>query len=193
MQQLCFATHNRHKVAEIRQLLGGASKILSLDDLGITTEIPETGTTLAENAFIKANYVFQQHGIPCFADDTGLEVAALNGAPGVYSARFAGEPADNEKNIDKLLALLAGQNNRQARFKTVIALVQDDGRHFFEGTVEGEIIAQRRGNQGFGYDAVFLPKNFDRTFAEMDLNEKNKISHRARAVARLVAFLKHNQ
>ena len=190
---ICFATHNQHKVAEISKLLGGEVEVISLDDLGVTRVIPETGATLEENALIKANFVYQNYHIPCFADDTGLEVAALHGAPGVYSARFAGEPADNEKNIDKLLGLLAGETNRQARFRTVVALVQKGGQHLFEGTVAGEITTARRGSRGFGYDPVFLPKNFDRTFAEMSMEEKNAISHRAQAVGKLIAFLKHNK
>ncbi len=190
---ICFATHNQHKVAEIGKLLGGEIEVISLDDLGVTRAIPETGATLEENALIKANFVYQNYHIPCFADDTGLEVAALHGAPGVYSARFAGEPADNEKNIDKLLGLLAGETNRQARFRTVVALVQKGGQHLFEGTVAGEITTARRGSRGFGYDPVFLPKNFDRTFAEMSMEEKNAISHRAQAVSKLIAFLKQNK
>jgi len=188
-KRICFATHNKHKVLELRQLLGDQMELLSLDDLEISEEIEETGTTLEENALIKANYVYDNYSITCFADDTGLEVEALHGAPGVYSARYAGEPADNERNIDKLLLSLAGKQNRNARFRTVIALVGKDISNFFEGTVEGEIVNQRRGINGFGYDAVFLPKNFDRTFAEMDIGEKNKISHRARAVKKLIDFL----
>jgi XTP/dITP diphosphohydrolase len=190
--QICFATHNQNKVAELRKLVGKNLEILSLDDLGVADEIEETGATLKENALLKAKYIFDNYAIACFADDTGLEVDALDGAPGVYSARFAGEPANNEKNIDKLLGLLLNQKNKQARFRTVIALVTDTEQHFFEGVVEGEIIDQRRGSNGFGYDSVFLPNHFDRTFAEMNMEEKNLISHRARAVKKLTDFLNHN-
>ena len=187
---ICFATHNQNKVEEVRKLVGGNLEILSLNDLGVADEIEETGTTLKENALLKAQYVFDNYSITCFADDTGLEVDALNGAPGVLSARFAGEPVNNEKNIDKLLELLADQANRQARFKTVIALVKDDEPLFFDGIVDGEIIGYRRGSKGFGYDSVFLPNHFDRPFAEMDMEEKNLISHRALAVKKLTDFLK---
>ena len=189
---ICFATHNQNKVAEVRKLVGNNLEIISLNDIGVSDEIEETGTTLKENALIKAQYVFDNYAIACFADDTGLEVDALNGAPGVLSARFAGVPVNNEKNIDKLLELLANQENRLARFRTVVALVKDDEQLFFDGVVEGEIISERRGNKGFGYDSVFLPNHFDRTFAEMDMEEKNLISHRARAVKKLTDFLKQN-
>jgi XTP/dITP diphosphohydrolase len=190
--QICFATHNQNKVDELRILIGNNLEILSLDDLGVEDEIEETGATLKENALLKAKYIFDNYAIACFADDTGLEVDALDGAPGVYSARFAGVPANNEENIDKLLGLLLNQRNKQARFRTVIALVTATEQHFFEGRVEGEIIGQRRGSNGFGYDSVFLPNHVDRTFAEMDMEEKNLISHRARAVKKLTAFLNHN-
>ena len=189
---ICFATHNQNKVEEVRKLVGENLEILSLNDLGVADEIEETGVTLKENALLKAQYVFDNYAIACFTDDTGLEVDALNGAPGVLSARFAGVPVNNEKNIDKLLELLANQENRLARFRTVVALVKDDEQLFFDGVVEGEIISERRGNKGFGYDSVFLPNHFDRTFAEMDMEEKNLISHRARAVKKLTDFLKQN-
>ena len=187
--QICFATHNQNKVDELRKLVGKDLEILSLRDLGVADEIEETGTTLKENALLKAQYVSNNYAMACFADDTGLEVEALDGDPGVYSARFAGVPANNEKNIDKLLALLENQENKQARFRTVIALVKNDEQLFFEGIVEGEIIGKRRGRNGFGYDSVFLPNHFDRTFAEMDMEEKNLISHRAQAVKKLIDFL----
>ena len=187
--QICFATHNQNKALELRKLLNDKLEILSLDDLGIAEEIEETGTTLSENALLKANYVFNKYSIACFADDTGLEVDALNGAPGVYSARYAGEPANNENNIDELLSSLADESVRTARFRTVVALVGLGPSQIFEGIVEGEIIHERRGLNGFGYDPIFLPKNLDRTFAEMDMQEKNSISHRARAVEKLVDFL----
>ena len=187
--QICFATHNQNKVDELRKLVGNDLEVLSLRDLGVADEIEETGTTLKENALLKAQYVSNNYAIACFADDTGLEVEALDGDPGVYSARFAGVPANNEKNIDKLLALLENQENKQARFRTVIALVKNDEQLFFEGIVEGEIIGKRRGRNGFGYDSVFLPNHFDRTFAEMGLEEKNLISHRAQAAKKLIDFL----
>lgn len=189
---ICFATHNQNKVKELRKLVGNDLEILSLNDLGVSDEIEETGSTLEENALIKAQYVYDNYDIPCFADDTGLEVEALDGAPGVYSARFAGEPANNEKNIDKLLKMLQDKSNKNARFRTVVALVTDERPLFFEGIAEGEIISHRKGSKGFGYDSVFLPKNFDRTFAEMDMKEKNLISHRAIAVNKLTNFLKQN-
>lgn len=190
--QICFATHNQNKVDELRKLVGKNLEILSLSDLGGVDEIEETGTTLKENALLKAQYVFDTYAITCFADDTGLEVDTLNGSPGVYSARFAGVPANNEKNIDKLLGLLLNQRNKQARFRTVIALVSDTEQHFFEGVVEGEIVGQRKGSNGFGYDSVFLPNHYDRTFAEMDMEAKNLISHRAQAVKKLTDFLKQS-
>lgn len=186
---ICFATHNQNKVNEINRLIEDYT-IISLDDIGITEEIEENGSTLIENALIKAQYVYEKAGINCFADDTGLEVDGLNGAPGVFSARYAGEPANSENNIDKLLLDLAGIENRSARFRTVIAFIEEGNTTYFEGIVEGEIIHERRGANGFGYDSVFLPKNFDRTFAEMDMTEKNNISHRGKAVNKLVNFLK---
>jgi XTP/dITP diphosphohydrolase len=189
---ICFATHNQNKVHELIKIVGNNLEILCLIDLGVSDEIEETGSTIKGNALLKAKYVFDNHAIACFADDTGLEVDALDGAPGVYSARFAGEPVNNENNIDKLLKLLQNKSNRQARFRTVIALVKDDKPLFFEGIAEGEIISQRRGSNGFGYDSVFLPNNLDRTFAEMNMREKNLISHRAIAVNKLTIFLKQN-
>jgi len=187
--QLCFATHNQDKVREIKKLFSKGFEIICLNDLAITEEIEETGNTLVENALIKANYVVKNHDVICFADDSGLEVAALNGAPGVKSARYAGEPVNSERNIDKLLSELNGSANRNASFRTVIALVIGGEELIFEGSVEGQIIESRRGTNGFGYDAVFLPKDFDRTFAEMNLEEKNLISHRAKAVTKLINFL----
>jgi len=187
--RICFATHNQNKVRELAKLVADSIEILSLDELGINEEIEETGNSLQANALLKASYVYNNYGIPCFADDTGLEVEALDNAPGIYSARFAGKPVDNERNIDKLLSLLESQSNRVARFRTVVAYIENDNEYFFEGIADGEIIKKRKGVNGFGYDAVFLPTNFDRTFAEMDLDEKNKISHRAKAVKKLIDFL----
>ena len=187
--RICFASHNQNKIAELRKLLGTNFELLGLDDLGISEEIPETGVTLEENARIKASYVAENHGIPCFADDTGLEVDALGGRPGVYSARFAGEPPNNDRNIDKLLHEMSGAEDRTARFRTVIAYINNSEEHFFIGGVEGIITEQRSGENGFGYDPVFLPAGFDCTFAEMTMAEKNVISHRGKAVRKLIEFL----
>ena len=187
--QICFATQNLNKVEELKKLFSNRIEILSLNDLGITDEIEETGSTLTENALIKARYVLNNHNLICFADDSGLEVTALDGDPGVKSARYAGEPENKERNIDKLLFELQGSTSRQARFRTIIALVSTSEERIFEGSIEGEIIEERRGTNGFGYDAIFLPKNFDCTFGEMNLEEKNLISHRAKAVTKLINFL----
>lgn len=187
--QLCFASHNLNKVNELKALVGSNIEILSLDDLGVKEEIPETGKTLEENALQKAKFVVDTFSVDCFADDTGLEVKALGGAPGVYSARYAGEPANSERNMAKLLDALSGINQREAKFRTVIALIQKNEVFSFEGVVEGEIAKNLSGVQGFGYDPLFIPKGFNRTFAEMSLEEKNKISHRGRAVEKLIEFL----
>lgn len=187
--QICFASHNKNKIAELSNLLGAEFDLIGLDDLGIYEEISETGLTLEENALIKAEFVFSKFNIPCFADDTGLEVDVLNGAPGVFSARYAGEPANSERNIDKLLAALKGKQQRDARFKTVIAYIDQAGTRYFIGEVAGEITSGKSGEEGFGYDPVFLPKGFDCTFAEMTMEEKNSISHRGRAVGKLAEFL----
>ena len=189
-KQLVFATHNSNKVNEVRDLLKNRFDILSLDDISISEEIKETGITFIENAAIKANFVRDNYQLNCFADDSGLEVAALNGAPGVYSARYAGEPCDYQKNNHLLLKNLLQQKNRSARFITIIALRLEDNLHFFEGSVEGKISEEPRGNTGFGYDPLFIPDGFTKTFAEMSAEEKNKISHRSRAVNKLVDFLK---
>ena len=186
MRKIVFATHNPNKLEEIRQMLPAGLQVLSLDDIGCTEEIPETASTLEGNARIKAAHVFQQYGYDCFADDTGLEVEALGGGPGVYSARFAGPRADSRANVEKLLRLMEGKTNRKARFRTVIALAMDGTFHFFEGEISGEILAEQTGSGGFGYDPVFLPKGSDLSFAEMPLAEKNRISHRARAFNKFV-------
>jgi len=192
--KIVFATNNKHKLQEIRQILGDEFEILSLADIGCHADIPETADTLEENAMQKAQYVFDQYHLSCFADDTGLEVDALGGAPGVFSARYAGEGHDSEANMTKLLAELGENNNRNARFRTVIALLLIQGDQViqkeFEGIVNGEIIRQRRGTTGFGYDPIFLPEGYEETFAELGPEIKNKISHRARAVAKLASFLK---
>ena len=187
--ELVFATNNKHKIREISDLLDDHFKILGLSDVNITGDIPEDAETLAENALFKAKYVHDRTGMNVFADDTGLEVDALGGAPGVYSARYSGEGRSFDDNITKLLGEMEGAENRLARFRTVIALILDGSEYLFEGTVEGEITRERRGNGGFGYDPVFLAEGYDLTFAEIPLAEKNKISHRARAMRKLLEFL----
>ena len=189
MNELIFATNNQHKLTEIQSIIGDSFVLKSLQQIGCTEDIPETAPTLEGNALLKARYVYDQYGKNCFADDTGLEVEALDGRPGVYSARYATDGHDFEANIDKILLELSGVKNRKARFRTVIALILDGSVSYFEGIVNGEIISERKGVKGFGYDPVFLPDGFTDTFAEMPLDEKNKISHRARAVNKLVEFL----
>ena len=189
MKKLVFATNNPHKLNELKQILGDDFQILSLNDLNFNEEIPETGDTLKANASQKSHFIYERYGLDCFADDTGLEVDALGGAPGVYSARYAGENATYDENVEKLLFELKGERIRTARFKTVISLLIGGKEYFFEGRVEGVITESRKGKDGFGYDPVFLPDGFDETFAEMSSNKKNQISHRGRAVAKLVCFL----
>lgn len=190
MKKLVFATNNAHKLDEIRAILGNKMEILSLNDIDCHADIPETADTLEGNAALKAQYIYKNFGLDCFADDTGLEVEALNGAPGIYSARYAGgEGHDSEANMKKLLAEMEGKENRKARFRTAICLIEDGKEHLFEGIVNGEIIQERRGGSGFGYDPVFVPEGYTETFAEMGNDEKNKISHRARAVAKLCDYL----
>jgi XTP/dITP diphosphohydrolase len=190
MNELIFATNNLHKLTEVQSLIGDNFTLKSLEQIGCTEDIPETAPTLEGNAFLKAKFVFNAFGKNCFADDTGLEVEALNGRPGVFSARYATEGHDFEANIDKVLLELDGVRNRKARFRSVIALILDGSVFYFEGIVNGEIICERRGIKGFGYDPVFLPEGYQYTFAEMPLSEKNKISHRAIAISKLVDFLK---
>lgn len=194
--RLLFATHNLHKTQEIRDILkrsGLQIELLSLQDLNDEVPIVESGNTLQENALIKAQEGFDRHGIVCFSDDTGLEVEALDGAPGVYSARYAGESCDADKNIDKLLANLNEADNRSARFKTVVALVNGDNHYVFEGSVDGVILNERKGVGGFGYDPIFQPEGYKESFAEMSESDKNAISHRGRAISKLIDFLKsHN-
>lgn len=186
---LLFASHNQNKVNEISALLDGKIKIQSLNDVGIFDEIEEYGKTLTENALIKARFVFDKTKQSCFADDTGLLVDALNGAPGVLSARYAGVEKNADKNMDLLLQNLIQNNNRKAKFVTTIALLFEGKEILFEGFLEGEIITEKKGNAGFGYDPIFLPKGFSKTLAEMNLEEKNKISHRAIAFEKLKSFL----
>ena len=196
MKQLVFATNNQHKLKEISAILESKFEVKGLKDMGIAEENPEDYETLEENAFQKAEFIHAKLGVSCFADDTGLEIEALNGAPGVYSARYSriGSPVYPAMevaagNIRKVLEEMEGRENRKARFRTVIALILEDKRHSFEGIVEGSIISERRGHDGFGYDPIFIPSGYDQTFAEMNLEEKNRISHRARAVEKLVTFL----
>lgn len=189
MKQIVFATNNSHKVEEVRNKLNGLFEIRTLSEIDCTDDIPETSDTLQGNAGQKSHYLFDRFHCDCFADDTGLEVEALNGAPGVYSARYAGPAKDSEANIDKLLAELEGKTNRRAKFRTVISLILDGKEHLFEGSVTGTILTERHGSQGFGYDPVFQPDGFDRSFAELSMEEKNKISHRGKAVEKLICFL----
>ena len=203
--KIVFATNNKHKLEEIRSILGESIEVLSLKDIGCDVDIPETGTTLEENALQKAQYIYDNYNISVFADDTGLEVDALNGAPGVYSARYASMESDavshdSEANMARLLKELGNNNNRKARFRTVIALIEKKDIcpcgctsikqvNRFEGIVEGEIIRERRGGEGFGYDPIFQPDGYDKTFAELGMEIKNQISHRARAVQKLADYL----
>ncbi|MDB5257262.1 MAG: non-canonical purine pyrophosphatase, rdgB/HAM1 family [Chitinophagaceae bacterium] len=191
--ELIFATHNKGKLKEVQSLVPDTIKVISLDDLNMTTEIPETGHTLADNALIKARTIFELYKKPVIADDTGLDVEALNGAPGVRSARYAGEPSNAQNNMDLLLYTLQTTTNRAAHFKTIIAYIDSEGKEqLFEGRVDGNIIGEKRGNMGFGYDPIFVPEGSDKTFAEMSHEEKNSMSHRARALQAFSEFLKTN-
>lgn len=190
MRKLVFSTNNEHKLEEVRAKLGKYYQIISLKDLGDDTDVPETGDTLEENAMIKADYLWNTYQVNCFADDTGLEVEALDNAPGVYSARYAGEHKSSEDNVAKLLKELEGKENRRARFRTVIALIMGGKRYLFEGKIEGTITTSPKGTSGFGYDPVFQADGYDKTFAELTLEDKNNISHRAKAVEQLVLFLR---
>lgn len=187
--ELVFATNNQHKLEELQALLGSKIRLLSLNDIGCSDEIPEEQPTLEGNASQKAFYVFNKFGFNCFADDTGLEIEALNGEPGVYSARYAGEEKNPQANMSKVLRLMEKINNRKARFRTVISLVVDGKEVQFEGVADGEILTEKQGDKGFGYDPLFKPAGFQKTFAEMNMTEKNSISHRGRAVEKLVNYL----
>lgn len=189
--ELCFATNNEHKLKEVRQLLGDQHRVLSLADIGCLEELQEDQETLEGNSLQKAKYIFDNYHISCFADDTGLEVEALEGAPGVYSARYAGAQRNNNDNIDLLLKNLAQSSNRKARFRTIITLVMKGEFHQFEGIVNGEILSSKRGDHGFGYDPIFLPEGNQKSMAELTASEKNAISHRGRAIEKLIAFLKN--
>ena len=188
--KLVFATHNEHKLNEVQRMLPKEITLLTLDEIGCFEGIPETSNTIEGNAIQKALYIKEKYGYDTFADDTGLEVAALDNAPGVYSARYAGEAKDDEANIDLLLANMKDKQERQAQFKTIFALCLGEDLHTFEGIVRGEITHERKGEGGFGYDAVFLPEGYTDTFAQMSADQKNSISHRGRALQKLTAFLK---
>lgn len=187
--RLCFATNNKHKLEEVRAVLGKTFELLTLREAGMKEELPETQNTLEGNALQKALYVFERYNLPCFADDTGLEVYALEGAPGVHSAYYAGPQRNSEHNIKLLLKNLSGITTRGAQFRTVVSLILPQGRWSFEGIIRGNILENVRGNSGFGYDPVFLPCNESKTLAEMTLDEKNQISHRAIAIRKLVEFM----
>jgi XTP/dITP diphosphohydrolase len=189
MHQLVFATNNQHKIEEVAEKIAGQIKLLSLNDIGCFDEIEETGPTFNVNASIKSHFIYNKYHLDCFGDDSGLEVDVLNGEPGVFSARYAGKHGDHAANIHKVLTKLKGETNRKARFKTIISLLWGGVEYFFEGTVEGLITQEPNGTTGFGYDPIFMPDGFNITFAEMSMAEKNKISHRARAVEKLIAFL----
>ncbi|HJV77967.1 MAG TPA: non-canonical purine NTP diphosphatase [Paludibacter sp.] len=193
MKKLVFATNNAHKLSEVRAILEPAFSIVSLADLNCTEDIAETADTLDGNALLKAKYIHDKFGLDCFADDTGLEVDALNGEPGVYSARYAGDNHDSQQNMRKVLSLLGNNPNRKARFRTVIALIQGGKTMCFEGKIEGYITLQPRGDNGFGYDPIFVADDYLVTFAQLSADEKNQISHRALAVQKLVDYLQHEQ
>lgn len=187
--KLIFATNNQHKIDEIRAVIGGKFKLLTLQDAGIDIDIPEPHDTLEANASEKSQTIYRMTGTSCFSEDTGLEVAALNGEPGVKSARYAGDDRSFDQNIDKLLINLSDKEDRSARFRTVVSVIIDGKETYFEGICEGTVIKERRGGKGFGYDPVFIPAGADKTFAEMTLEEKNLYSHRKKATEKLVAFL----
>lgn len=189
--KLVFATNNNNKIKEVQELLPSFIEIISLESIGCFEEIPETADTIEENAIMKANYVTQNYGYDCFADDTGLEVSALNGEPGVNSAHYAGAQRNSEDNMNKLLASLTGATTRTAQFKTVIALNLNGKQHLFTGIAKGEITLEKTGNQGFGYDPIFQPEGYKMTFAQLSLHEKGSISHRGKATHALIAFLKN--
>jgi len=187
--KLVFASNNKNKIQEIQALVPNTFQILSLEEIGCTEDIPETADTIEGNAILKANYVTEKYGYDCFADDTGLEVEALNGAPGVYSARYAGEQKDANDNMDKLLSELKDKSNRKANFKTVIALNLNGKQNLFTGIINGKIIEEKIGTNGFGYDPIFVADGYEKTFAELSMEEKSTISHRGIAVKELILFL----
>lgn len=188
MHKIVFATNNQHKLQEVRSILAGKVEIISLAETGCLDDIPETADTLEGNAAQKARYVFEKFQIDCFADDTGLEIEALNGKPGVFSARYAGEPSNSLNNMNKILKEMEGIANRSAQFRTVIALVENGEYHYFEGVINGNLTTVAKGSAGFGYDPIFIPDGFDNTFAELSSNDKNAISHRAKAINKLSEY-----
>ena len=190
--KLVFATNNRHKLQEVRDIVGDRVEVLSLNDIDCHDDIPETADTLQGNALIKARFVYEKYGLDCFADDTGLEVEALGGAPGVYSARYAGEECDSEANMRKLLENLTGKTNRNAQFRTVIALIINGEEKLFNGIVKGTIATEKKGGSGFGYDPIFIPEGHSESFAQMSSEMKNSMSHRFRATKELGDYLKEN-
>ncbi len=190
--KLVFATNNKHKLQEVRDIVGDRVEVLSLADIGCHDDIPETADTLQGNALIKARHIYEKYGLDCFADDTGLEVEALDGAPGVYSARYAGEECNSEANMQKLLQKLTGKTNRNAQFRTVIALIINGEEKLFNGIVKGAIATEKKGDSGFGYDPVFVPEGYSESFAQMSSEMKNSMSHRFRATQQLGDFLKEN-
>ena len=190
--KLVFATNNKHKLQEVRDIVGNRVEVLSLSDIDCHDDIPETADTLQGNALIKAKHIYDKYGMNCFADDTGLEVEALGGEPGVYSARYAGEECNSEANMLKLLQNLTGKNNRNAQFRTVIALIIDGEEKLFNGIVKGKILNEKRGDSGFGYDPIFIPEGYTESFAQMSGEMKNSISHRYRATKQLSDYLKEN-
>lgn len=189
MKKIIFATNNQHKLTEVRHHLKGLYEVVSLQEMGFNEEIPEPYETLEENALAKSKTVYDRYGMDCFADDTGLEVEALGGAPGVYSARYAGINCTFDDNVNKMLEEMKDKPNRNARFRTVVSLILNGQEHFFEGEVRGAILHSRDGEEGFGYDPIFIPDGYQKSFARMSLDEKNKISHRGKAMAKLVDFL----
>ena len=190
MKKIVFATNNAHKLQEVSLYLKNLYEVVSLKDIGFNQDIPEPYNTLEKNALTKSQTIFDKYQIDCFSDDTGLEVEALNGAPGVFSARYAGEDCSFQDNVDKMLAEMKGQTNRKARFRTVVSLILNGEKYYFEGIVNGHIAEVETGTDGFGYDPIFVPEGLNTSFAEMNLEDKNKISHRGRAMAKLVDFLK---
>ena len=191
--KLVFATNNRHKLEEVADKIKNKIELLTLEDIGCKEDIEETGSTFQENASIKSHYIYDKYHLNCFGDDSGLEIDALNGEPGVYSARYAGEHGNHDANINKVLEKLRSTENRRARFISMISLIWNGREHFFEGMVNGVLRHERSGIKGFGYDPIFQPDGYNITFAEMDMDEKNRISHRARAIEKLIAFLKNVQ
>ncbi len=189
MKEIIFATHNQHKLQEVQTILKEKYNVLGLDSLNFKQEIEETGTTFEQNAQLKAETIFEKFQINCFADDSGLEIEALNGEPGIFSARYAGEPADSEKNIQKVLNKMQNISNRKARFRTIISYKTKEKVMFFEGVIEGQILTEKRGDGGFGYDPIFMPKGYNKSFAELSSEKKNSISHRAIALKKFINYL----